>query len=71
MSRSRTLAVVAAYALLSLALTWPVARTLTTRVPFYNDTWIFVWDVHQVRSALLDQIKKALESGTGGTFNLG
>ena len=51
--RSFVLAAAGVYAVLTLALTWPVAAELTTHVPFYNDTWIFVWDLWWFKTALL------------------
>jgi hypothetical protein len=39
------------YIVLAVALTWPVALRLRSHVPFYNDTWIFVWDLFWFREA--------------------
>jgi hypothetical protein len=43
----------ALYAVLTVLLTWPVAARLASHVPFYNDSWIFVWDLYWFRDALL------------------
>ena len=43
-----------AYILLTVALTWPVTARLNTHVPFYNDTWIFLWDLYWFQQAATD-----------------
>src|SRR4051812_45280076 len=42
------------YLLLTLALTYPIARDLFTRVPGGGDAWQHVWNLWWVKHALLD-----------------
>jgi len=51
-----------AYLILAVLFTWPLAAQIGTSVPYYNDTWIFVWDVAHVRAALLDPARHVWET---------
>lgn len=54
-SVSTHLVVLGGYILLTLALTYPVALTLFTRVPAGGDAWHNIWNLWWVKQALVDR----------------
>ena len=54
LSLTSHLLAVAAYAVLTLLLTYPIAMNLTTEVPGGGDAWQHIWNLWWVKHALLD-----------------
>src|SRR2546423_9265026 len=51
---SSHLLVLGGYLLLTLALTYPIARDLFTRVPGGGDAWQHIWNLWWVKHAVVD-----------------